>query len=806
MAKSLLKFSLKTNLVKSIISEVVSNFSKYYYAYGRLYAWPGGDVASSDVSESYEYELSTRNDLLFMKQIDANDVAPIIRRINWVSGYTFDMYDEYVNDIDVTGTITVQNNSAIVTGFSTNFFQEILIGNIITIAAVDYRVLAINSNTELVLTSNYTGISIITPIAITKKDSSFSGATSLETAEFYCVTDDYNVYKCLYNNNNSPSTSRPIGTSDQVITLEDGYKWKYMYTIPLSLRNKFMTLSTMPVVTALNTQFYSAGSIVSASIENPGKGYDPDLVTLEVDGDGVLEESPYILDSTAGGFSITSPGSGYVSLSLLFKDPDLPVVGAQRAAATCTIGDLSAGVSSGYSNLTYNSVAATAITGSFTRNIATGDAVKINGVKYIVLAKTVNPDNLNIISITIKGNITPANDTEIFLTGCITGINVTNPGYGYSKPFYSATQDAFATNIVVIGNIVSDQIGGTSTGQGFEFTIRSKKNQAIITPLVSVLGEIVGIQVQKPGIGYTYATVKINHNYPTENDIPLDFQEASIILNFGIGDIESAQSTVELNAIPGAIHAVRVVDGGYGYDSVPTVTITGDGVGATARAIRTNDSRISAIEILTEGTGYTTATAVLSGVNATENAILSVPIAPRGGHGSDAISELFCKSVVFTGTLSREKNQGLSPTNDYRQICIIKNPKVFNKNTSLRSATASACILVTGSKNQTNFDLIQKDMVMTYGYEGKSYRYRVVEKNANYSATQSALLLSYIDNFIPPSTATYGNSQSQISFVSTSLTLPEVNKLSGEMLTIDNRQRFSPSSQQIIVASNSLTF
>lgn len=801
MATSLLKFSLKTNLVKSIISEVVSNFSKYYYAYGRAQAWPGGDVTVADASDSYEYELSVRNDLLFMKQIDANDVAPIIRRINWVSGYTFDMYDEYVNDIAITGEVLVQKDSTIVTGVGTNFTQELIIGNIVVIANVQYRVLAINSDTQFLLSSNYLGDTVITPISIIKKDSAFSGAVSLETAEFYCVTDDYNVYKCIFNNNNKPSSVRPTGTSEQIITLSDGYKWKYMYTIPLSLRNKFLTLSTMPVTTALNTQFYSSGSIVSATIENPGRSYDPDLITLTVDGDGVLEENPYQLDSGTNGFVIESPGSGYDSVTLVFKDPDLDVPGAVRAEATCTIGDLSAGTSTTYTATTYNGNAATVVNGSFSRKISVGDSVKISGTKYQVLTRTLDANNLYPISITINATITPASGTTIYLTGCVTAITVVNPGYGYSKPFFSASQDELASNYVTYTFTYT-----TYTGQGFTFSINSKRNQAEISPLLTNEGEIAGIIIDKPGLGYTYATVTVNHNYPTEQDIPSDFEAASILLNFDIGDIESVQSTVELSAIPGGIHSVRVIDPGYGYDSVPTVTIVGDGTGATAEVVLTNDSRIEKINILTEGQGYTKAEVVLTGVSASQPAVFSVPISPRGGHGSDAISELYCKSVVFHGILSKEKNKGFISSNDYRQVCIVKNPKMYGKNISLRSATASSCMVVTGPKNQSNFNLITNDMILSYVDSGTTYQFRVIEKNANYSTTESALLLSYIDNKIPPPTATYGNNTLQIAFNSSGRILPDVNKLSGELLTIDNRQRFYASDAQIIVATNSLTF
>jgi hypothetical protein len=64
---------------------------------------------------------------------------------------------------------------------------------------------------------------------------------------FYVLTDEYNVYKCLYNNKNSASTVKPTGFSTIAFTTSDGYTWKYMYTISLGDANKFLTAAHMPV-------------------------------------------------------------------------------------------------------------------------------------------------------------------------------------------------------------------------------------------------------------------------------------------------------------------------------------------------------------------------------------------------------------------------------------------------------------------------------------------------------------------------------------------------------------------------------
>lgn len=66
---------------------------------------------------------------------------------------------------------------------------------------------------------------------------------------YYVLTDQYNVYKCLYNNKGSASTIRPTGFSTLPFTTSDGYTWKYLYTISLGEADKFLTSVHMPVKT-----------------------------------------------------------------------------------------------------------------------------------------------------------------------------------------------------------------------------------------------------------------------------------------------------------------------------------------------------------------------------------------------------------------------------------------------------------------------------------------------------------------------------------------------------------------------------
>lgn len=76
---------------------------------------------------------------------------------------------------------------------------------------------------------------------------------------FYVLTEDFNVYKCLWNNENSESLYAPTGTGVDLIKTADGYIWKYLYTIRPELVD-FITNDYMPV-DYLDRLVYDSGDL-----------------------------------------------------------------------------------------------------------------------------------------------------------------------------------------------------------------------------------------------------------------------------------------------------------------------------------------------------------------------------------------------------------------------------------------------------------------------------------------------------------------------------------------------------------------
>lgn len=100
----------------------------------------------------------------------------------------------------------------------------------------------------------------------------------LFTKEFYVAADEgtnLNIYKCLNNNNGAPSTQKPFGTDTSPIEFpQDGYVWKYMFTIDDFNQRKFGTDDFIPVIA--NSEITAAatpGSIEVIVINDGGAGY-----------------------------------------------------------------------------------------------------------------------------------------------------------------------------------------------------------------------------------------------------------------------------------------------------------------------------------------------------------------------------------------------------------------------------------------------------------------------------------------------------------------------------------------------------
>jgi len=150
------------------------------------------------------------------------------------------------------------------------------------------------------------------------------------TAPFYVITTDYNVYKCISNNYGANTSVMPTGTSTTPITTADGYIWKFMFQVSSANVLKFLSDDWIPVYSLSSndgtTQWSVQATAVPGSIEfiqvtNVGSSYTS-VPPVTVLGDGVGCTAVAVLTgTTVTGINIITKGQGYSYATVTIGGP-----------------------------------------------------------------------------------------------------------------------------------------------------------------------------------------------------------------------------------------------------------------------------------------------------------------------------------------------------------------------------------------------------------------------------------------------------------------------------------------------------
>jgi hypothetical protein len=248
--------------------------TQMYLFIGRSQPWTS-DASPDTPVDTVQAEYYNYDDMIAMKRIQSSDVSHAILRRDWTSGK---YYDIYRHNYDGSAAQGVDLDAGTLTTRATLF-----------------------------------------------------------DANYFVITDEYNVYKCLDNRNASnvvaASTVKPTGTSATAFTTADGYVWKYMYSISAADVLKFVSTDFIPVKTldanpGATDSYYSQwlvqaaavpGAINNIIVTNGGTGYTS-APTVTIDGDGTgATATATVSGGAVTAINIALPGSGYsyitVSLS-----------------------------------------------------------------------------------------------------------------------------------------------------------------------------------------------------------------------------------------------------------------------------------------------------------------------------------------------------------------------------------------------------------------------------------------------------------------------------------------------------------
>lgn len=165
-------------------------------------------------------------------------------------------------------------------------------------------------------------------------------------SKFYIVTTNWDVYKCISNNNGAPSQNVPIQKiTTGTVTEVDGYTWKYMYSISPAEQLRFTTDQYIPIKTLdvddNSLQWDVQQNAINGGLEyievvSGGQDYkDNTKIWLTITGDGTGANAfaqTNVLSNTISAIIIDRPGSGYTYAEVLAYDDSTFGIGAQLRA------------------------------------------------------------------------------------------------------------------------------------------------------------------------------------------------------------------------------------------------------------------------------------------------------------------------------------------------------------------------------------------------------------------------------------------------------------------------------------------
>lgn len=338
---------LKYQIVEDIKNDMFPSDANTYIGIGRPIRWGSDATETASEIEDTSYTTNYRNqvyrNLVAIKKVSAADIALVVPRVDWIASTRYDEYTDYIEMFSYKAYTALGNVQTSVSAGCTSV--NIVSSYSGSVAAGSFVELGSNETKEVVSIST-----VASNIILTLNSALSSAYTKLNTITavqnsypryantFYVRNSKDQVFKCLFNNTNGTSTIEPtIDIDGQLpenpyIEPGDGYKWKYLYTIPYGYKQKFFTNTWMPAISE-NAVVAGAedGRIDIIKVVNGGTGYYLDgqsgtsntlaIVTLTGDGTGA-SISARVRDGVITGINILDGGSGYTTANVVVNDPD----------------------------------------------------------------------------------------------------------------------------------------------------------------------------------------------------------------------------------------------------------------------------------------------------------------------------------------------------------------------------------------------------------------------------------------------------------------------------------------------------
>ena len=373
------------------------------------------------------------------------------------------------------------------------------------------------------------------------------------------------------------------------------------------------------------------GVISTITVTNAGSGYlaPPTVTTVDTG-------TPS--GHTAGTFTPVITAGGLASVTIVDggKNYDIPGISFAAPTALTFDGSDDESVGVGIINLVDNTIKLTAaqaavlpVGATVTYNSGGGTSIGglTSGASYFIMTNVANEVTLQSVlggtqtDITSVGSGTThsltgqtAAATATKSDGILTGLEISNTGFGYtSAPSItfngvpvsgqSLVSPVVTIGIDALGRLDVDNITITSGGSGYQ----------------SMFG-FVAANPNDSKLAYIDLAGTGNKNYTSPPSIVIAEPTAKDAL--GVLLSTNVQAAAEFIFSASTLKTLELTNGGSGYTSSPTVTISGN---ATAFAT-VQDGRIDKVKLISKGSGYTT--------------VPTVTISGGGGSGATASAKI----------------------------------------------------------------------------------------------------------------------------------------------------------------------
>jgi hypothetical protein len=282
---AILKQETSLAQAKNFIGSFGTN--NYYMFHGRPHAWSDDAIPPTPL-DTIEEEREIYTSIVGANKIQLANVRHCRQRLDWVNGNYYDMYRD-----DYDGTVAG-----------------------VTVSGQAYY------------------------------------PSNLAESDFIVLVDaglgNFHVYKCLDNRLQTtsgstyagtvvPSTVKPTGTTNEIIQLSDGYRWKYMYTISEIEKAQFLAPTFTPIQNISNNVASSgAGAVHALIVENGGSGYTT-TPTITFDGDGTTAptvDSVTIVNGEIKHIKLSTFGTGYTYCKVIVANPATGVTAVVKAVTS----------------------------------------------------------------------------------------------------------------------------------------------------------------------------------------------------------------------------------------------------------------------------------------------------------------------------------------------------------------------------------------------------------------------------------------------------------------------------------------